>query len=279
MPACFLLHFSLLSSASLLLYETWFHYKKNGQLNKLNIIIHTLYLLRSSVGRTLTINEDKILGEYRKPAQGKSGIAIKALSVFGGFAASLFFLAFLFLAGLYNSEKGMLIFGLIFIAAAIIVNSKFDSLVVDTVSISFFLMGFVLSGIGLGSLKVNENMICLVFIAFALFTLFIIQNYIFSFISLLIINGSLLALILFSRSNNWIHLLLIVQVIAIVYLFLHEAAFISARSKISRLYPPIRSGMVFSFLCGLVLVARRDLISTGPYYLLATSIVIIVALL
>jgi len=248
-------------------------------LNKINIIIHTLYLLKSSANRTPAIDEEKILSEYQEANTGKSGIAIKALSVFGGIAASLFFLAFLFLAGLYESETGMLIFGLIFIAASIIVNSRFDNIIVDTASISFYLIGFFLLGVGLGSIHVNENMICLIFVAVALLTLIIIQNYIFSFISLLIINGSLFALIIFSFSNNMIHLLLTMQVIAIVYLFLHESAFISASPKISKLYQPIRTGMVLSFLCGLVLIARKDLFSTGSYYLLATSIVIIIALL
>ena len=197
-------------------------------------------MLKSSANRTPAIDEEKILGEYRDSNTGKSGIAIKALSVFGGIAASLFFLAFLFLAGLYASESAMLIFGVIFIAAAIIVNNRFDNLLIDTASISFFLAGFFLLGLGLGSIQLNENVICLVFVAVALLTLIIIQNYIFSFISLLIINGSLFALIIFSGSNNMIHLLLIMQVIAIVYLFLHESAFISAGLKISKLYQPIR---------------------------------------
>jgi MFS family permease len=248
-------------------------------LNKLNIIIQTLHTLKTSVNRKLEIDEEKILSQYLDTNIGKPGIAIKALAVFGGIAASLFFLAFLFLAGLYESETAMLIFGVIFIVAAIFVNSRFDNLVVDTASISFFLAGFFLLGVGLGSIHINENMICLVFVSVALLTMIIIQNYIFSFISVLIINGSLLALIMFSRSNNIIHLLLITQVVAIVYLFLHESFFISAGSKISKLYQPVRTGTLISFLCGLVFIARKDLVSTGPYFLLATSVMIIIALL
>jgi uncharacterized membrane protein len=249
-------------------------------LNKINIIIHTLYQLKTSTDRTPAIDEEKILGQYRDTKyNGKSGIAIKVLSVFGGIAASLFFLAFLFLAGLYESETGMLTFGVLSILAAVAVNSRFDNLVVDTASISFYLVGFFLMGVGLGSMHMNEQMICLLFIAVAMITMSIIQNYIFSFISLLIVNGSLLAMILFSNSNNLIHLLLSLQVIAIVYLFLNESYFVSASPKIARLYQPVRTGMMISLLSGLVLIGKRGLISTDSYYSVATSITMIIALL
>jgi MFS family permease len=243
-------------------------------------MIHTLYQLKTSASRSLAIDEEKILSQYQDTKNnGKSGIAIKALSVFGGIAASLFFLAFLFVAGLYESETGMLAFGLICLITAVAVNSRFDNLIVDTASVSFYLVGLFLLGIGLGSMHVNEQQICLVFIAVALLTLVIIQNYIFSFISLLIINGSLLAMILFGRSNNLIHLLLVAQVVAIVYLFLHESTFLSAGVKIAKLYQPVRTGMAISFLGGLVLIGKRGLIATDSYYALVTSISMILALL
>ncbi|RYY08547.1 MAG: DUF4401 domain-containing protein, partial [Chitinophagaceae bacterium] len=185
-------------------------------MNKLNLIIHTLFQLKSSTVRTPVINDEKILEKYRQPGPGKSGIAIKVLSVLGGIAASLFFLAFLFLAGLYESETGMFVFGLICIVAAVIVNSRFDNLVVDTASISFYVAGFFLVGIGLGSMHLNEYQVCLVFIGMAILTQCIIQNYIFSFVSVLIINGSILAMIIFSRSNDLIHILLIFQILLLV---------------------------------------------------------------
>src|SRR5688572_25290595 len=242
-------------------------------------MIHTLYQLKAAAGRPLVIDEDRILGQYHdQKNNGKSGIAIKVLSVFGGIAASLFFLAFLFVAGLYESETGMLFFGVVSIIAAVAVNRKFDNLIVDTASISFYLVGLFLLGIGLGSMHLNEQQLCLVFIGVGLITLFILQNYIFSLIALLVINGSLLAMILLSRNNNLIHLLLIAQVVVVVYLFLHESLFISAGDRMAKLYQPVRTGMVISFLAGLILIGKRGLISTHPYFVLVTSAVMIMAL-
>ena len=74
--------------------------------------------IRLSEGVHFECDEKAILEEYNRQGENKSNLAIKVLSIFGGFLATLAFLGFLAIAGLYNSEVGLLIFGIGFIISA-----------------------------------------------------------------------------------------------------------------------------------------------------------------
>jgi hypothetical protein len=89
----------------------------------------------------LQFDEEAIVSAYQKD-NGNQSLSIKILSVFGGILASLAFLGFLFIAGLYNSNVGLLVFGGIFIAGSIWINKEYDKIIIDTLSVSTFIIGF-----------------------------------------------------------------------------------------------------------------------------------------
>src|SRR5690606_41366096 len=60
--------------------------------------------------KPLQFDEEAIVSAYQKD-NGNQSLSIKILSIFGGILASLAFLGFLFIAGLYNSDVGLLVFG------------------------------------------------------------------------------------------------------------------------------------------------------------------------
>jgi hypothetical protein len=237
-------------------------------------IIELLEYFQSTDENLLKFDEDAIVSAYQKNNDNQS-LSIKILSIFGGILASLAFLGFLFIAGLYNSDIGLLVFGGLFIAGSIWINKEYDKIIIDTVSVSSFIIGFILIGFGLGQLNVNEDIISIVFIIIAFSSLSIVQNYILSFVSVLIINGSFLTLIISNNTYNFIHFYVSVIALITVFLFVNEAKILTTNKAFSKLYNPIRIGLVFSLLSGLVFLGKRGILPVSTDYIWISSIIII----
>lgn len=235
--------------------------------------------IRLSEGSDFQYNEEAIFQEYQLQSENKSSLAIKILSIFGGFLGTLTFLGFLAIAGLYDSELGMLLFGIGFIISAIWLNKEYDKLLIDTFSISIYIIGFAMLAGGLSQMKVDENLIILLISIIAICSLCITQNYMLSFISVLTIFGSFLTLIISNDAFNFIHLYIAVTAFILTYVFLNEAKLISRSKKLSKLYNPIRIGLIISLLMGLLAIGKRYLIPISENYIWISSIVMISILL
>jgi hypothetical protein len=222
-------------------------------------------------------DDDAIVSSYQKN-NGTQSLAIKILSVFGGVLASLAFLGFLLIAGLYDSKAGLLTFGCIFLFIAILVNKKYDKIVLDAVSVSFFILGFILLGFGFNQLDVNNNTICVMFVIIALASIVIAQNYILSFISILIISGSILTLILSNKYEDLIHLYVSAFALILTYWFLKEAKIVTTNKALFKLYNPIRIGLTFSFIAGFAFLGIRWIHWFSPGYVWLSSVIIISAI-
>ncbi|WP_257669805.1 DUF4401 domain-containing protein [Parapedobacter tibetensis] len=234
--------------------------------------------LQTTAEKELQFDEEAIVTAYQKNNDNQS-LAIKILSIFGGLMASLAFLGFLFIAGLYDSDIGLLIFGTLCIAGAIWINKAYDKIIIDTLSVSSFIIGFILIGFGFSELEVNVNIVSIIFIIISLCSLIIVQNYILSFIAVLIINGSILAIILSNKSYDLIHICVAVLVLIITYFFLKEAKIITASKALFRLYNPIRIGLIISFLSGLVIFGKKGILPISPDYIWLSSVIIISAIM
>jgi uncharacterized membrane protein len=246
--------------------------------NKKNIQ-EILDYLQATEEKTLNFDNEAIVAEYQKN-DGTQSLAIKILSVFGGILASLAFLGFLLIAGLYDSEAGLFIFGTIFIAGAIFTSKIHDKkIILDTIIVSFFAIGFLLLGFALVTTNTNENAICMLFIGIAFLAIIVAQNYILTFISTLIISGSILSLILLNNSFELIHIYIAAFVAVITYFFLYEARIITTNKTLSKLYNPIRIGLIFSFLASLALVGKKGLLSISPDFIWISSVVAISAVI
>jgi len=213
--------------------------------------------------------------EYAKLHSDSSSLAIKILSISGGILATFAFIGFLLIAGLYDSEQGLIVLGTIFIAGAILVNVKFNKLIIDTSSISAYAIGYCLLAGGLGMLRVDANIICLLFVIISLVVLIITQNYMLSFVSILIINGCFLFLIVYHDSINFIHLYNASVLLLMTLVYLHEAKIICNLRRFSKLYNPLRIGLTISILSGLVFVGKRGLLNNSDYFNWTSSIITI----
>ncbi|MBO9562609.1 MAG: DUF4401 domain-containing protein [Niastella sp.] len=240
--------------------------KKEHEINAL------LAQLQATEGTEVAIDSEAVQAEYQKINANRSGIAIKVLTILGGLLATLAFLAFLLIAGLYDSYAGMTIIGIIFIAGAIVVSKRFDILIFDAIAVTAFASGLFLLAMGIEGGTKSENLVCILFIGIGLATLAIVQNYILSFLAVLTVNGALICLILFNNQYSSLHFYIAIVTIGLITFMLQEANLITGGKKLSRLYNPIKLGLLFSVLAAYVLVSTKGLFSFSIHFNLVSSI-------
>ncbi len=231
--------------------------------------------VQSKFSSTINFDKEAIEKDYNDDYFNQSSIAIKILSVIGGLMATLAFLGFLLLSRLHNSEIGLLILGIIFITISILLNRKSDKLITDTFSISTYVVGIFLIVFGFNEMNFDENFVAVIIMIIALVSIYLTQNYILSFISVLVISSSLLLLLVFLNDTyNLIHLYNTIIVLILTYVFLFEAKIIKMSKRLSKLYNPLRIGLIISFLFGLGILRTRKLLDLEINYVWFYSVVL-----
>lgn len=229
--------------------------------------------VQKSEGIHFLADESAIIQAYKKEEENKSGLAIKVLAIFGGFLASLAFIGFLFITGIFNSEVALVIFGVLLIGSAIGISKVYDKLLHTTTSVTMYLIGLWLINFGGLDLGLDTNTMALISLGIGILTLCINQTLILSFISVLTISVCLLVLILSNNDHSLIHLYTVGMTVLFTYVILHESKLVTTSSKLSKLYNPIRIGVLFSMLFGLIALGKRGLIDVAPHSIWISSIV------
>ncbi|MDC9721520.1 MAG: DUF4401 domain-containing protein [Urechidicola sp.] len=235
--------------------------------------------LKNNSKNDFSFDKEAILEEYAHKKDNQSSLVIKVLSIFGGFLGTLFFTGFIFTLGVYDSEIGILILGLLLIISSIWMNKEYDKLILDTFSISMYAIGFVMLGIAFNRFDFDENIISLLFILIAATTLFITQNYIISFISVLVINGGLLTLINLNDIYNTAHIYIAFNTFLLLYWMLNEAKIITMGKKVSKLYNPVRIGLMVSLLFGFIILGNKHIVPELQDYRWISSIIQMIAVI
>lgn len=220
-------------------------------MNDKHPIKETIDLFRQEGGEDFICNEEAIIDEFNDiiANTGKESLATKILSVLGGILSSLALLGFLMLSFLNNSGTGMLVFGAIMIITSIVISRTVQKRIIDTISISFYAIGFFLIAFGSFDVGINSDWVCLAFIIVSLITISTGNNYLLTFISVFIINGTI-RFYIYYNNYNLVFLLMfgILQIAFLSYWYLYEGKIITYSTKSSELYNPVRSGMTFSVL-------------------------------
>lgn len=235
--------------------------------------------LKDSEGSEITIDVTSLEEAIGKQEENQSGLAIKVLTIFGGFLATISFIAFFIAAGLYDSAEGLLVFGSVFIVVSVLLNRFYNKLLIETFSVTMYASGLALTGWGIAAMDWDVNMIPITYIGVAGVVVFLTRSYILSFLSVLVVSGSLIALILNNEYFDLIHLYNAVCTITMTYLFLNEGKAISTNSRLSELYYPIRTGLVFSLIFGLIILGKKGFIPITENLVWLSSIVMVLAVL
>ena len=198
--------------------------------------------------------DQKAIEESYDDSNYNQTIPIKILSIIGGILITIAFLAFLWVAGLWDSRLGLTVLGIFLVVTAILINKFYDKVILDTLSISGYVVGFVLIALGA---DFGQTLTAILFISICLLTMVITQNYILSFVNVLIINASLSMLIYLSHHFYLIHIYVSILAILIAFFFLKEAKLITLNKPMSKLYSPTRIGLLFAFLSGLIILSQK----------------------
>ncbi len=219
------------------------------------------------------IKKDLLLNE------DQPGLLIKVISILGGFWACITFFGFLMLAGLYESENGMIIIGAIFYIAVIIGNRYIKNIVLDTASVSTYLVAIGLIGFALIQREVELNYVFIIMILLAVITVIVTESKVLNFIAILIFSGHIQALIIYNEANNLLHVYNIVYVGFTTFVLMNEAKIISFSKKMNELYSPLRIGLLFSLVGGFVFLGVKGIFDTEIAYVWVTSGVIVLLVL
>ena len=222
--------------------------------NNVNILLEEL---QDKYGDAFSFDQAAIEKEVKIQSSQFSNLAVKILSVIGGFLGSLFFLGFLLVLGLYDTPVVALVMGVILICVAIGIDRNETSVLLDTISLSNFLIGGFLIGFGLVDLTgEDENLLILVAMIIASISFFFAKGFMLRMICVLIFNGSWLALILENRINSAFHFQIIFLLAGFVYLSFFEAKLISKNAFCNSIYKPLHAGFLVSLSFALFLLAN-----------------------
>lgn len=220
-----------------------------------------------------------VLDKSLETNQGNQTLAIKILSIFGGILSSTTFFGFLLIAGLHKSNIALLIFGILAIALGVIIGKLFRQILWDTVSVFTFSIGFIMLAMALSEFHVDTQYISISCAVFSLVCLCLTPNYIISFVSTLILNGSILNFVLSTNQYDFIYIHVSLLAIILTYTFLQEARLLHISFKIKLPYHAIRMGLVLSFLIGLGLLRQDIFFTLSTSLTLSVSIVCMMAIL
>lgn len=237
-----------------------------------------LQYIKGLFPETVVVEEDALYKSYEQ-TENHHSMAIKILSVFGGILGSLTFIGFLFLAGLYDSGAAMIVTGVLLMLASIWLNKEFDTILLDTASISAFLISLVLIGTGMTALEVNYKITLVLFTIISFVLLLFVHNYIFAFIALLVINGCILILMGTNEMFDLIHFWIAGLTALLLLLFLKEEKLLTHFKEHIDLYKPLRIALILSLLFCLYMLTRAGLFPLNEGIFWLSSLTMLVGIL
>ncbi len=221
-------------------------------MNKEDNLEKILNAIQLEEGNGFECDKDAILGDYKKQEENHSSIAIKILSVFGGIMASLAFVGFLLLTGIYDSETGILILGIVAIVGSLWIDKAFDKIFLDAISVSSFIMGLILLIMWSLMMEFDEHTAIALVIVIASISLLISQGYVLSFIAVLSIQAAFLFFVFLERSYLLYQIFIACNTLVLTGWMLYEAKIITLNNRVLERYNPIRIGLIITFLIGLI---------------------------
>lgn len=228
-------------------------------------------------GHSFEIDRQAIAAVYQK--DDDQSLAIKILSVLGGILAGLAFFGFVALTGLLNSHHSMVISGVISVMMTFIINKVFGSILFTTLSVTFYIVGYILLTLGLLEMQISNQIVSMIILVTGLLSLFAIRNYLLSFLSVLIIHFSILSLFFDQHDFEIISLYSSALILFLSYFILNEAKLITTYKHWMSLYQPMRIGLVISFLTILILYSRASFFEIPVQYIWPSSIVTLFSLI
>jgi hypothetical protein len=235
--------------------------------------------LEATYGEDLAIDHEQVAIALEKESQAYKGLGIKVLSIFGGIIASIFLIGFLYL--LINGSNGAyIVCGLILIVSTVAFEENLKNSVFDGACISFYLTGCALLGFGVESISDSSTITGWVLLATGVATLIFSKGYMFNLFAVLLINGSLVAVLNIFHDDFTIHLITLIIAASYTFVNLYEPYFLAKSPRVNIRYAPVRAGMLVSIvlMLGFLAVNWSTLSDDKPIWI-SSAILIILNLL
>ena len=228
--------------------------------------------VKLSEGEDFIFDEKEALVALTVFKANPSPLFVKILSIAGGLLSASLFTLFLALANVLDSEVPSTLFGGIFILGAIWANRYLINVLLDTMNISLYTMGYILLAVGMLGLDINENSVATIIMIVALGSFYFIRNKVLAFVTILFLNGSILFMVLHSDSWRSLQVFVMFLLMALYLLYMEEALIIQSTKKWLNLYRPVCSGFILSFLTGLFLLVHTEISEIEPENLWLSSL-------
>ena len=118
----------------------------------------------------------------------KHNLTIQVVSIIGGILTAIFFLGFLALARIIQSEISSLVIGTLLIITTLIISRVVIRPFLDAMNITLYIAGCVLTGFGMSA---NIHALFFILIIISILTFFLSRGFILPFLSVILFNISL----------------------------------------------------------------------------------------
>jgi hypothetical protein len=218
-------------------------------------------LWQQNINADTVIDIESMRQNHLTRLSNNTSLGLKLLSIAGGIFATFFFSWFLIILNLFDNEWASITLGIIFIVGGIILFNRIENLVLDTLGVGIFLIGYSLLYFGAETLIKNNSWVAVIMAIVALITLYFVRQYIFAFISAIIFLGAIPFIFVTESYINSVHIINNIFVILMTFWILKEAQIISTYKKYSKLYEPFRMALiivVIALYLFLIIVVRFE---------------------
>lgn len=203
--------------------------------------------VKSKESTDFQLDEAAVKADLLEYQSAYGNISLKVLSILGGLLATASFMGFLVLTGFYDSDWLVTISGFVFIAVSVLLNNKFDHLLLDTTTIATHAIGYMLIGLGFDELHLNERYLIGTFMLISVLVMAFSENYMIALISVLVFSGSFAALFEIYDLENYVIILFLLFGGLWTWVSAYESLIISRSEKLNKLFQPVHLGLFIAF--------------------------------
>lgn len=208
--------------------------------------------LKSLSSRDLSVNKDDLLEEYHRERESEGTIGTKVLAILGAFVATLCFIAFVFLSGLYESlvAIGVMGFLLLFVSWLLNQNENKVGFIGGAFAVPLSFCGSIMFLIGFVDAVNSETGMAMLAFLLGMTILALFENKIITFLATIGAAGSLLFLAHDGFYTDGAHLYVALMALLLFAWVNWEATLITSSAYVSRRYDGIRAGLIMALLMG-----------------------------
>lgn len=203
--------------------------------------------LKQRNGEDLVVDEPAMLTELQHEKNQYNNLVIKIITAIGSVLTCLFFLAFLFAAGLWKNESAVMVFGCFLVITGIVMAIRNVPFFLTSLAVTLIIAGHILIAIGYMSEFRQPSGLYLLFILIAVALTLFTNRGILHFLSMSLTINSIFLLIreVSPLYANWSVLLLLCS---LLFFTMKEVSLINTYSWLRERYRPFQAALFASYL-------------------------------